>query len=126
MEEAIPIKKLGLKAIPLRFVSLLLDNPMSIKDNGVEVLVPNPLNFCLHKLIIFSRRKKPEKAIKDLQQAIYTSAIVDKKELLILFESLPKPWQKSIVNVLNKSIDLLPLEADYIELLKVTLQISKK
>ena len=126
VEEAIPIKKLGLKAIPLRFVSLLLDNPRSIKENGMEVLVPNPLNFCLHKLIIASRRRKPEKAIKDLQQALYTSAIVDKRELVKLFESLPKPWQKSIVNVLNKSIDLLPLEIDYIEPLKITLQIPKK
>ena len=124
-EEAINIKKLGLRAIPLRFVSLLLDDPIVITDNGIGILVPNPVNYCLHKLIVSSRRRKSEKAIKDVQQALYTSAVVDKVELQKLFVSLPKPWQKSILTVLEKYTDILPLEIDYIELLKVTLQMEK-
>ena len=98
---------------------------MTIKDNGIAILVPNPVNFCLHKLIVSSRRRKPEKAIKDVQQALYTSAIVDKNDLLKLFVSLPRPWQKSILTVLDKYTNILPLEVDYIEALKVTLQIMK-
>lgn len=125
VEEAINVKKLGLRAIPLRFVSLLLDDPITIIDNGIAILVPNPVNFCLHKLIVSSRRRKSEKALKDFQHALYTSAIVEKKDLLKLFVSLPKPWQKSILNVLDKYTDILPLEIDYIEALKVTLQIMK-
>jgi len=45
VDEAIAVKKLGLRAIPLRFVSLLLDNPMTIIDNGIAILVPNPAYF---------------------------------------------------------------------------------
>ena len=126
VEEAIAIKELGLKAIPLRFVNLLLDNPIRIVDQGIKILVPNPANFCLHKLIISSRRRQPEKAIKDIQQALYASVIVDKSNLLKIFMSLPKPWQKSIFTVLDKSVEILPLDNDLIEVLKITLQGSKK
>jgi hypothetical protein len=52
VDKAIKIKKLGITAIPLRFVSLLLDNPVTVIDNGIKIRIPNPANFCLHKLII--------------------------------------------------------------------------
>jgi hypothetical protein len=38
------IKELGLKAIPLRFVNLLLDNPIFVKEDNLEILLPNPVN----------------------------------------------------------------------------------
>lgn len=122
VDEAIRVKQLGLRAIPLRFVNLLLDKSIIIEDNGLKIRVPNPCNFCLHKLIVSSRRRKPEKALKDFQQAVYASMIVEKKELQELFITLPKPWQKIILNVLDKNMDVLPLEADKIENLKLTLQ----
>ncbi len=118
----INVKSLGVKAIPLRFVNLLLDDPISITYNGIKILVPNPVNFCLHKLIIASRRRKIEKATKDFQQAIYTSMITDKKKLQELFKTLPKPWQKAIISVLDKNITIMPLETEHIENLKITLQ----
>jgi len=55
--DSIKFKKLGINAIPLRFVTLLLNDPIKITEGDVDVLVPNPVNFCLHKLIIASRRK---------------------------------------------------------------------
>jgi hypothetical protein len=121
-ESVIHVKPLGVKAIPLRFVHLLLDDPISITDHGIKILVPNPVNFCLHKLIISSRRRKIEKASKDFQQAIYTSMILDKKKVQVLFKTLPKPWQKAIINILEKNIGIMPLEAEHIEKLKLTLQ----
>ena len=48
IQRAIKIKKLGITAIPLRFVSLLLDNPITLKEGKIKVKVPNPVNFCLH------------------------------------------------------------------------------
>lgn len=126
VDNAIAIKKLGLNAIPLRFVGFLLDNPIFIRDGGVKICLPNPANFCLHKLIIAARRKKIDKSLKDIQQAICTSVVVDLKELSVLYQTLPKGWRIAIVNVLNKSLNEFPLLKKEIEELIFTLQNRKK
>ncbi len=125
-DNAIKIKKLGVNAIPLRFVGLLLDDPIRIINDDVKVLVPNPANFCLHKLIIASRRRKIDKSIKDLQQAICTSIIVDKQAISRLFDSLPKKWRQAILRMLNKARQELPLLTEEIEALNFALQNSQK
>lgn len=121
-DEIIKIKKLGISAIPLRHVGFLLNNPITITDNGVKVLVPSPERFCLHKLIISARRKKIEKIIKDLQQAICTFTITNKKEIQKLFCSLPKKWQETILKMIAKAQTELPLLGEDINKLKSTLQ----
>ncbi|MFH1359815.1 MAG: GSU2403 family nucleotidyltransferase fold protein [Candidatus Omnitrophota bacterium] len=123
---SIKIRKLGINAIPLRFVALLCDNPVSIVEDGMKILVPRPANFCLHKLIVASRRKKVDKYLKDLQQAICTSVIVDKAELLDLFNSLPKKWRVAIIQMVDRSKDELPLLSQETEKLERTLQNAKK
>lgn len=122
VDSAIKIKKLGVNAIPLRFVSLLLDSPITVTEDGLKILIPNPANFCLHKLIIASRRRKIDKSLKDLQQAICTSVIVRPEEMRKLFNSLPKKWKQSVLRMLEKSRQELPLLSDGIEALSVTLQ----
>ena len=126
VNHSIRIKKLGLNAIPLRFVALLLDNPITIMDGNIKVLIPNPVNFCLHKLIIASRRRKIDKSLKDLQQAICTSVIVDSTEVQKLFVSLPRKWKMAIANMLEKSARELPLLKEEIEKLQSTLQNVEK
>ena len=126
VDNSIKIKKLGINAIPLRFVALLLDKPITIVDGGIKIRVPNPVNFCLHKLIIASRRRKIDKRLKDLQQAICTSVIVDTKKIQTLFESLPKKWRQAIVKILVKAPGELPLLKEEIEKLKLTLQSNKE
>jgi hypothetical protein len=122
VDSAIKIRKLGINAIPLRYVSLLLDNPISITEKRLKILVPNPVNFCLQKLLIASRRRKAEKALKDLEQAICTSVILTKAETQKTFNSLPAKWQRSILKVLAKSKTELPLLIEEIDRLKSTLQ----
>ena len=126
VDSAIRIKKLGIRAIPLRFVILLLDNPITIEEKGIKILVPNPVNFCLHKLIIASRRRKIDKSLKDLQQAIYTSVIIDKEETQKLFVLLPKKWKKAIIKMLEKTLEVLPLLKEETEKLQFTLQNAEK
>jgi len=121
-DKAIKINKLGINAIPLRFVGLLLENPVSIVDEGIKILVPNPANFCLHKLIIASRRRKIDKSLKDIQQAICTSVIVDDQEIKKLFKSLPKKWRAAIIRTLDKAKRELPLLAGETEKLELALQ----
>ena len=116
------IKELGFNAIPIRFVNLLLENPITIKEKGIKILVPNPSNFCLQKLIIASRRKKEEKKLKDTQQAVFVSEITNKKDLTNTYLSLPKKWQKKIIQNLNETKDDLPLFNTEINKLLLTLQ----
>lgn len=122
VDKAIRIKKLKINAIPLRFVAFLLDKPITIVEEGVRILVPNPTNFCLHKLIIASRRRKIDKSLKDLQQAICTSVIVDRKEIHKLFISLPKKWKQLIIKTLERAEEKLPFYNEEIGELKFTLQ----
>jgi hypothetical protein len=110
----------------LRFVSLLLDHPISIIDNGVKVKIPNPSNFCLHKLIVASRRSKIDKSLKDLEQAICTSTIVNSEEIKKLFDSLPRKWRSAILKMLEKSKKELPLLLEEISKLEFTLQYIEK
>lgn len=125
-DSTIKIKKLGLNAIPLRYVSLLLDRPITVVENDIEVLVPNPTNFCLHKLIIASKRRKIDKSLKDLQQAICTSVIVDSREIKRLFKSLPKKWRAAVMRMLEKAKKELPLLYEEINRLEFTLQSDDK
>lgn len=121
-DKAIKIKKLGINAIPLRHVGFLLDKPITIIDEGIKISVPTPERFCLHKLIIAARRRKIEKRMKDLQQAICTSTIVNTKEIQKLFQSLPKNWQKIALRMLEKAKLEVPLLREEIDKIEFTLQ----
>lgn len=64
----------GLHAQTLRFISILIDNPIEVSindpllaDNGpIVVRVPSPAAYVYHKGLIFSRRDEPLKQSKDL------------------------------------------------------------
>ncbi len=122
VENTIKIKPLGFNAVPLRFVDLLLDSPITVIDEGIKIKIPNPANFCLHKLIIASRRRKTEKTLKDLQQAIHTSVIADAQRIKNLFDGLPRKWKLGILRTLEKTEKEMPLLSQEIEKLKFTLQ----
>jgi len=121
-DKAIRIKKLGLSAIPLRFVNLLLCDPIYITDNGTKIAVPNPSNYCLHKLVIAHRRRTPEKKLKDLQQAICTYSIADMPYLKKQFTDFPKKWKQAVLQILEKNKEELPLFHNEIEDMLITLQ----
>lgn len=116
------VKRLSLTAIPLRFADILLEDPIYVKEKGIKVLIPNPTAFCLHKLLIASERKKPEKKLKDLEQAIHTYKIVPKKKIKQIYMKFPRPWRKRIVKCLEKEKRNLPLLKGDINKMIVTLQ----
>ena len=62
-----------------------------------------PLNFCIHKLIIAQRRPRPEKAAKDIEQAVHLFSILDPREFRSKVEILPKKWQQMIRKSLAKA-----------------------
>jgi hypothetical protein len=93
-----PIPDLGINAQSLRFLDLLAQNTVRIPFEDVTVTVPHPANFAIQKLIISTRRTKPEKRDKDRALAIEilkTLFEVDEAHSITqLMQSLPKKWQK--------------------------------
>jgi len=99
------LPQLGMNATPLRFLSFLTDNVIRVKVEDFYLNMPHPANFALHKLIIFSRRTKEDKALKDKNAAIeILKALFNKGEkriVKLILNSMPKKWQKKILDNLS-------------------------
>ena len=108
-DKPVHLPKLGMNAVALRFLSFLSTNTIKVKVENFYVTLPHPANFALHKLIIFQRRLKQDKAVKDRNIAIeILKALIDKGESSIIkdvFNSIPKKWQARVLKGLNKSED---------------------
>ncbi|MEI6633034.1 MAG: GSU2403 family nucleotidyltransferase fold protein [Chlamydiota bacterium] len=109
MDKPYNLPGLGISATALRFLNFLTDNTIKVRIEGFYLTVPHPANFALHKLIIFQRRAKEDKAVKDKNAAIgILRALIDKGEADILhrvFKSIPDKWQKKIRRGLDEIIE---------------------
>ena len=101
------LPNLGINAVALRFLDFLSDNTIKVKVENFYLTLPHPANFALHKLIIFQRRTKEEKAAKDRYAAIeILKALINRKETNIIrsvFNSIPQKWQKKIIKGLEEA-----------------------
>lgn len=104
---------------------MLFEDPILITENKIQIKLPNPIKFVLHKLIISSRRKEKEKKLKDIQQAIYTYDIVDNKKFTNEYSKLPTKARKNIIKNLKFAYKFLPLENKTIDKIIFTLQNQK-
>ncbi len=108
-DKPVHLPKLGMNAVALRFLSFLSSNTIKVKIEDFHVTLPHPANFALHKLIIFQRRLKEDKAVKDRNIAIeILKSLTNKGESLLIrqvFNSIPQKWQKRVIKGLNKSED---------------------
>jgi len=92
-------------------------NQTLIKD--FYITLPHPANFALHKLIIFQRRLKEDKAFKDRNTAIEVlKALISQGEtntIKKVFEPVPQKWRKKIIKGLKEAeekeiLDIVSLE----------------
>lgn len=117
-DKPVPLPMLGVNAVALRFLNFLSSNTIKVKVEDFFVILPHPVNFALHKLIIFQRRLKEEKAIKDRSTAIeILRALINKGDKAILkqvFNSMLPKWQKRVIRGLEevKEKAILSLLAD--------------
>lgn len=102
-----PLPKLGMNAVALRFLSFLSAKTIRVKVEDFSVTLPHPANFALHKLIIFQRRSKEEKALKDRNTALeILRALINKGEASTIkqvFSAVPQKWQNKINRGLRKT-----------------------
>ena len=120
-DHATDVKPLGVRAMPLRFMDMLLDHPMTLIEGGIHVTVPDPAAFCLHKLLIAPRRKRVESRLKDWEQALHVAPILQRARLLPIYRELPKPWQRTILKSLTNAAHNVPLLSVEAEQLAATL-----
>lgn len=109
------IKKLPIKAQGFRYLNFLADHPRLISYKDIQVKIPEPAVFSVHKLIISDRRKKQDKKERDLGAAI---GILDwifaqpeeLKKLKAILRSLPKKWLGNIAIISQREYPRLASE----------------
>ena len=105
IDKPYPLPRLGMNAVTSRFLNFLTANTIRVQAEGFYLTMPHPANFALHKLIIFQRRTKEEKAIKDRNMAIgILEALIDKGESFFIkrvFKSIPVKWRLKIIEGLE-------------------------
>lgn len=96
-----PVKALGIKAQPLRFIGMLSDDTVKMRTRGMTLVLPHPINFGLQKLIISGRRSNKDKQAKDRSQAVeILRMIVERGEgemVRAKFQGLPLGWRKAVL-----------------------------
>jgi len=104
-----PLPKLGLNAQALRFLDFLAQSTITMKVEGISVMLPHPANFALHKLVVLSRRPGPEKQAKDKEAAMRVlEALIDKGKVDSIreaFGAMPRRWQVKIRKQLADPLD---------------------
>jgi hypothetical protein len=104
-----PLPKLGLNAQALRFLDFLAQSTITMKVEGISVMLPHPANFALHKLVVLSRRPGPEKQAKDKEAAMRVlEALIDKGKadsIREAFGAMPRRWQIKIRKQLADPLD---------------------
>ncbi len=109
MDEPVKIPRLGVNATALRYLNFLTENTIKVDVEGFTVCLPHPVNFALHKLIIFQRRFKKEKADKDREAAVMLlRALIKKGDASLIgsiFDSISPQWQKSVLKGLQNAED---------------------
>jgi hypothetical protein len=125
--KAAPARGLGVRSQPLRFMDLLLDNPLSVKIMaGVTVRVPAPTAFLLHKLLICLRRTKEHKRVKDMAQAIAVARFVlgsdaERGKLQDAWRTLLPSWRERVFKAIGQARRAHPLEDGVLDALQTFL-----
>jgi len=107
LDKPYQLPQFGLNAQALRLLDLLIQDTIKVKIEGVEINLPHPANFALHKLIIFQRRTKEDKIAKDRNAAMEViKALINKGEAVTIkrvYNSMIPKWQKKALKGLEEA-----------------------
>ena len=111
VDRPVRVPQLQVNAQALRFVNLLADDTITATLAGVQVRLPHPAAFALHKLRIApQRRGRPDKRAKDVDAAVAVLEALrahgDTEAITQRFEALPPRWRTRIRQVLAEHTEL--------------------
>ncbi len=100
-DRAVTVDSLKIKVTPLRYLQMLYDHQMIIKEEGYSYPIPSPWVLACHKILISERRKSSGKRDKDILQAnALLRELLRKKDLteklFSYIKTLPPKWRKVI------------------------------
>ena len=104
-EGLIKIPKLSVNAVTLRFVDLLVEEPVRVNLDDVVVRLPQPSLWAFQKLIISSRRPSKDKKERDRRAAIDVLLLSLEKEprkAPKFFREIIPGWQSKIISALRE------------------------
>jgi hypothetical protein len=106
-------QQFGVTAQELRYMSIPLSYKQTITYKDILLNIPEPEAFTLHKLIVCTLRKKPEKAIKDAATAKGMLLFFEGKKQHVMrireiYHTFPKGWKKLVDKGLGKTGLQLP------------------
>jgi len=90
------IPSLGIVGIGLRDINLLERYPLTLECDKYMITVPEPEVYILQKLIINSKRLKPDKKEKDLQSIRRLLPHINRERMHEIYSELTKKQQKAI------------------------------
>ncbi len=98
------VPKLGINAQPLRFLDLLLGDTIVVPFRSVNLRLPHPANFALHKMLISGRRHS-DKSERDREQATAVMRALQSTgqgaRLRGVFAALPPKWKAQIIRAIE-------------------------
>ena len=101
----VPLKNWGMNATALRFLDFLVKDKITVTFEGINVILPHPARFAIHKLVVAQRRTNKDKARKDNMAAVdILNDLIDagqKDKIRSVYKEFSLPWQKKIVAALK-------------------------
>ena len=105
LDKPYPLPQLGLNAQSLRFLEYLSLETIAVRVGLINLKLPHPVNFALHKLLVMGRRQQDEKKAKDKDSAIrILNALIDSNQSSSIqkaFSKMHKTWQNKIKKQLS-------------------------
>ena len=106
VDAPVPLKNWGMNATALRFLDFLVKDKITIRFEGIDVVLPHPARFAMHKLVVAQRRTNKDKAQKDNLVAVdILNDLVDAGErdlIRSVYKEFSLPWQKKIAAALKR------------------------
>ena len=105
-EQMHEVKPFQIRAQSLRYLELLQSHVIRVPYRGIQVQVPEPSVYVLHKLLINPRRDE-KKQVKDLDAVREIASLLLQKEehrqkMKAVFDGLPSGWKSTILRVSGK------------------------
>lgn len=102
------IAKFNTNAVGLRMLDMLADHVLVVPYQGLLVKVPVPAAYALHKFLLQTRRKNPDKKIKDREAAVGIVTFLLKNEegrqsLKKVYNAIHSSWRKEILDIVVKA-----------------------
>ena len=99
------VPQLKINAQPLRYLNFLIEHTIVIPFNDLQIRLPHPAAYALHKFIIFKRRIKKDKQDRDIEGALRVFRELIKKgehnTIKHIFNNMHKRWQQTVIQNLK-------------------------